>query len=66
VLGGGFSAADIARALVPFAKSSGVRDAAAILRAMDRGLIPADAAAAFVAEIPTGSEDVGTEITVTA
>jgi hypothetical protein len=63
---GGFAPADVARYLLLFVKSSRVRDAAAILRAMGRALVPADVVAAFVAEIPTGSEDVDTEITVAA
>jgi serine/threonine protein kinase len=61
-----FSPADVSTYLLLFVKSSRVRDCVALLRAMGRRQVPADAITAFVSEIPTGSEELDTEIAVTA
>jgi serine/threonine protein kinase len=61
-----FSPVDVSSYLLLFVNSSRLRDATAILRAMDRGQVPSSVITAFVAEIPTGSEELDTEITITA
>jgi hypothetical protein len=59
---GRFAPDDIARYLALFAKSSWVKDAITILRAMEKGRVPQDAVCAFITEIPTGSQELDSEI----
>jgi hypothetical protein len=61
-----FPEAAVSDYLLLFAKSSRMHDAVVLLRAMERGRVPVAIVSAFVAEIPTGAEEVDTAIAITA
>jgi serine/threonine protein kinase len=63
---GEFPSADVANYLLLYIKTSKKREAIQILRAMPKGEVPGDVVNSFVAELPTGSEDLDTAIIVVA